>query len=110
VNARFWQYGSNSVVRLATEKPVRNNLVSGVIATLSTCRIEITVPPAGVVNTESCAHACNRGSTCRVEVADTRFNETFTAEPANDYQYAFSFADNGCGTTIKDEREMWVPA
>lgn len=66
---------------------VRKGLMLAVVAALAACRIEITVPATGVVTTESGAYECNQGATCRVEVADTHFQETFTAQASDGHQF-----------------------
>ncbi len=53
-------------------------------ATLAGCRVEMTVPPGGMVVSESGAYQCQAGHTCSIDVVDAYFNETFRAVPAPD--------------------------
>ena len=65
----------------------RNVLIFLAIISLPACRIDISVPAAGRVITESGAYSCNSLSDCTVEVPDTGFNETFVAMPADGFQF-----------------------
>ena len=55
---------------------------------LAGCRIEISVPQHGQVESESGAYRCDAGETCRIDVVDTFFDETFQARPMQGYTFA----------------------
>ena len=63
-------------------------LVFTILLALPGCKIEITVPEGGTVDTASGAFTCVAGDTCVIDVGDTSFEETFTAKP--DESYFFS--------------------
>jgi hypothetical protein len=53
-----------------------------VLLLLSACKIVIPVSEDGQVVSGSGAYDCDAGETCEINVVDTFFNETFSAEPA----------------------------
>lgn len=65
----------------------RTLLFAVLMILLSACRIDIIVPAGGAVSSESGAYSCAANSTCAVAVADSRFNETFAAIPAQGFQF-----------------------
>jgi N-acetylneuraminic acid mutarotase len=60
-------------------------LVTAVI--LSGCKIEITVPQNGRVESQSGTYVCESGETCIIDVVDAFFDETFQAKPAEGYTF-----------------------
>ncbi len=52
------------------------------------CKVEITVPAGGRVVTASGTNQCYNGQTCVVDVTDIFFDETFSAQPNNGYEFA----------------------
>jgi hypothetical protein len=58
-----------------------------VAACLTACRLEVTVTEGGAVASDSGNHDCGSAKTCSIEVADTNFQETFTAIPSAGYQF-----------------------
>jgi len=54
----------------------------------SGCKIVIEVPEGGSVSTESGAFACAEGATCEIDVDDASFDESFTAVPADSYEFS----------------------
>lgn len=51
------------------------------------CKIKIVVPEGGSVVSASGAYNCSSGETCKLDVVDTFFSETFTAVPADGYEF-----------------------
>jgi N-acetylneuraminic acid mutarotase len=51
------------------------------------CKLEITVPQHGQVETESGAYACTASDTCVIEVVDAFFDEVFIAKPAPGFSF-----------------------
>ena len=51
------------------------------------CRLKIIVPEGGNVTTASGAYNCNAGKTCKIDVVDLFFDETFIAEPSKGYKF-----------------------
>jgi internalin A len=51
------------------------------LSLLTACRIEITAPMGGHVETVSGAYTCSSGDTCVVDVEDFEFAEDFVADP-----------------------------
>ena len=55
---------------------------------VSGCRLEITVPEGGVVESASGTYYCGTGETCVIDVNDTHLDEEFIASP--DIGYVFN--------------------
>ncbi len=53
----------------------------------SACKIEITVPSAGDIETESGQYVCASGKNCTIDVVDFDFDETFVAKPKKGYLF-----------------------
>ena len=51
------------------------------------CKIRIVVPEGGRVTTSSGAYNCTAGKTCDIDVVDIFFDQTFTAQPAQGYDF-----------------------
>jgi N-acetylneuraminic acid mutarotase len=66
---------------------------------LSGCKVSITVPEGGRVESVSGAYTCEAGETCVIDVVDVFFDETFQAIPDPGYTFtAWSQKDVGlCG-------------
>ncbi len=72
------------------ENPVNNfMLAAAVVATtlLGGCKVVIDVPEGGSVTTESGDFSCNEASSCDVNIVDFSFDQTFTAVPADGYEF-----------------------
>jgi Polysaccharide lyase 14 len=54
---------------------------------LSGCKIEISVPEGGRVESYSGAYTCESGQTCSIDVVDAFFDETFQAQPYPGYTF-----------------------
>jgi hypothetical protein len=63
------------------------------------CKIKITVPEGGEVDSLSGTYSCDTGQTCEVEVLDEFFNETFRAKPDPGYRFTAWLKKDGsfCG-------------
>lgn len=61
--------------------------ILGVCLFLASCRIVIEVPEGGEVRSDSGAYNCAAFASCEVDIVDTRFSETFTAVPAEGYEF-----------------------
>lgn len=63
------------------------------------CKVEITVPEGGEVDSLSGTYSCDAGQTCEVEVLDEFFNETFRAKPDPGYRFTAWLKKDGsfCG-------------
>ena len=57
------------------------------LALLAGCKVKITVPEDGRVDSQSGAYTCSAGKVCVIEVNDTFFDETFTAVPDQGYKF-----------------------
>ncbi len=57
------------------------------IVVSSGCKIVIEVPEGGSVTTESGNYFCAEAESCEVDVDDDAFAETFSAIPAEDYEF-----------------------
>lgn len=76
-------------------------------ATLSGCKIAVTVPDeGGAVTTVSGNHNCNPGQTCTINVTTTNFDETFQAIASEGYAFTgWKKRDRGlCGGSEADCR------
>jgi len=60
----------------------------GLTGLLAGCPLEVVVPTGGDVRSDSGTLDCTSGNTCFVDVADTTFQETFTAVPRPGYEFA----------------------
>ena len=60
---------------------MRRMLLIATVILLSGCRIVISVPEQGDVDSESSAFDCAAGETCEIDVVDLFFSETFSAQP-----------------------------
>lgn len=63
----------------------------GILLALSAlvgCRVQLAAPEGGSVATQSGAYRCAESSECVVEISDTGFHETFTAQPAPGFIFA----------------------
>ncbi|MEM1154808.1 MAG: hypothetical protein AAGI44_11765 [Pseudomonadota bacterium] len=67
----------------------RLTLVLCTLLALNACKLRIIAPEGGSVTTESGTYTCNTGSTCDIDIVDFFFDETFTAEPLNGYEFRF---------------------
>jgi hypothetical protein len=67
-----------------------NRWIFVVIASLMivSCKVEIIVSEGGSVMSSSGAYNCAAGKTCTIDVVDLFFDETFTAVPANGYEFS----------------------
>lgn len=63
-------------------------LVTSIMLIQFGCRVEISVPEGGTVETLSENHSCSGGQTCVVEVNDLFFDETFFARPDEGYTFS----------------------
>ena len=54
------------------------------------CKIEITVPEGGRVNSSSGAYACSSDSACTIDVYDVYFDEYFISVPDAGHVLAIS--------------------
>lgn len=54
---------------------------------LSACKVSIEVPTGGSVSSASGAYDCPENTVCVIDVVDLFFDETFTAVPAEGYQF-----------------------
>jgi N-acetylneuraminic acid mutarotase len=63
------------------------------------CKVKITVPEGGEVDSLSGTYSCDTGQTCEVEVVDEFFNETFRARPDPGYRFTAWLKKDGsfCG-------------
>ena len=68
--------------------PVTCLLITVVSLALSGCKLEIRVPHGGTVVSSDGAYICEAGQTCRIDVVDLFFDETFIAEPAPGYYFS----------------------
>ena len=66
--------GMNINVRLT-----RIIIVLGLLFSVPACKLVITVPEGGTVESLSGAYSCDAGQTCTIDVVDTFFDESFTA-------------------------------
>jgi len=57
------------------------------IVTLGGCKIQITVPSGGSVESLSGNYNCAEDDTCTIDVSDFFFDETFTAKPNAGYEF-----------------------
>ena len=66
---------------------------------VTSCKLKIVVPQGGTVSSNSGDYNCSPEQPCKIEVVDTFFNETFTAVPAEGYQFhSWKKVENGlCG-------------
>ena len=67
---------------------IRLLLIAFILLILSGCRIEISVPEGGTVETLSGNYTCGAGEKCAVEVNDLFFDETFIARPGEGYTFS----------------------
>jgi len=67
---------------------IRSLLIAFVTLIQFGCRIEISVPEGGTVETLSESHRCGGGEKCVVEVNDLFFDETFVAQPDEGYTFS----------------------
>lgn len=58
------------------------------IASITACKVQVEVPVEGSVTTISTLGDCAAGQVCTLDVADSTFDETFTAVPAEGWQFA----------------------
>ena len=58
-----------------------------VTLTLAGCRLEIIVPEGGQVTSASGNYNCDEASTCRADITDGNFEDTFTALPNAGYRF-----------------------
>lgn len=58
------------------------------VCALAGCRIEVTVPEGGSVETASTAYSCAESAQCSIAVQDTGFNETFVATPNEGFLFS----------------------
>jgi hypothetical protein len=58
------------------------------VAALAACKLEIEAPVEGSVTTTSSAIDCAANQTCRVDVVDIFFDETFVADPEPGFVFA----------------------
>ena len=56
-------------------------------AILASCKIQISVPGNGAVNTASGAYECDTGKLCEIDVVDIFFDETFIGIPDQGYLF-----------------------
>ena len=61
-------------------------LLTAILA-LSACKIVISVPDGGRIDSESGAHNCASGKICEIDVLDVFFEETFVATPREGQQF-----------------------
>ena len=54
---------------------------------LSGCRVNVDVPPGGRVVSTSGAFDCAQDAPCDVDILDTNFDDTFTAEPDEGFTF-----------------------
>lgn len=54
---------------------------------LSGCKVQITVPEGGRVESTSGAYVCESGEACTIDVVDVFFDEIFQAQPAPGYEF-----------------------
>ena len=66
---------------------VRSIVLVLMAMSIVSCKIKIVVPEGGRVVSESGAYNCSSGTTCKFDVVDTFFSETFTAVPADGYEF-----------------------
>lgn len=68
---------------------------------LAGCKLTITVPEGGRVESESGAWICRAGETCTIDIADVFFDETFLAVADEGYTFTQWRAERGyfCGGT-----------
>lgn len=65
------------------------------------CKLTITVPEGGLVESESGTWICRASETCTIDIADVFFDETFVAVPDDGYTFTQWRAERGyfCGGT-----------
>ncbi|MEP5765563.1 MAG: hypothetical protein ABJ308_13275 [Halieaceae bacterium] len=63
-------------------------LTLSLVVVLSACKIEVVVPEGGTVATESGSISCRAGDPCIVDASTTDFDETFTAQADEGYEFA----------------------
>ena len=68
-------------------KPLRFVCLIFTAVLLSSCKIQITVPEGGRVESISGAYICESGDTCTIEVVDSFFDETFNAQPVPGFKF-----------------------
>jgi N-acetylneuraminic acid mutarotase len=68
-------------------KPLRFFCTLFTAALLSGCKVQITVPEGGRVETMSGAYVCESGETCVIDVVDIFFDEVFKAKPADGFKF-----------------------
>ncbi len=67
---------------------IRVLILGGLLLTLlAGCRLVIQVPAGGKVVSASGTNDCAAGKTCRIEIVDVFFKDTFTARPAAGYTF-----------------------
>lgn len=67
---------------------IRILILIGLVLVLSGgCKLVVQVPKGGSVISQSGAHNCAEGKTCRIEIVDLFFEDTFTAKPAAGYAF-----------------------
>lgn len=66
---------------------------------ITSCKVKVVVPEGGTVTSASGTYTCEPEKPCKINVVDIFFDETFTANPANGYEFhAWKTQDKGlCG-------------
>jgi hypothetical protein len=66
---------------------------------IASCKVKVVVPEGGTVTSASGTYICEPEKPCKINVVDIFFDETFTANPANGYEFhAWKAQDRGlCG-------------
>ena len=61
--------------------------IVAVLVVISACKIQISVPKDGKVQSESGSFSCGSNQDCEIEVNDVFFDQTFVAMPNNGYEF-----------------------
>jgi N-acetylneuraminic acid mutarotase len=61
--------------------------IVAVLVVISACKIQISVPKDGKVQSESGSFSCGSNQDCEIEVNDVFFDQTFVAIPNNGYEF-----------------------
>jgi hypothetical protein len=54
---------------------------------IASCKVKVVVPEGGTVASESGTYNCEPAKPCNINIVDIFFDETFTANPANGYEF-----------------------
>ena len=66
---------------------IRRTATAAAILALTGCKIVMSVPDGGQVNSESGSFNCASGQTCEIDILDGFFEDTFSAAPKSGQQF-----------------------